>query len=170
MTPSRRAQPRVAVVGVRAVLQRGLALAGLWWVLAEGRTDDWGVALVSVLLALLASLWLSPPGPSRVPFSDLLRFAGFFLAQSVRSGAMVASLALRRRLDLAPTVLEFPVELPPGPARVLLIYTLSLLPGTLTVRLDDSLLRVHVLDTRLHVEVEIDAAQRHIGRLLRVAP
>lgn len=170
MTPSRRAQPRVAAVAVRAVLQRGLALAGLWWVLAEGRAHDWGVALVSVVLALLASLWLSPPGPSRVPFSALLRFAGFFLAQSVRSGALVASLALRRRIDLAPTVLEFPVELPPGPARVLLIYTLSLLPGTLTVRLDDSLLRVHVLDTRLHVEVEIDAARRHIARLLRVAP
>lgn len=169
MTLPRRAQPGVAAARARAALQRGLALAGLWWVLAEGRADGWGVALVSVVLALIASLWLSPPGQSRVAFSELLRFAGFFLVQSVRSGALVASLALRRRLDLAPTLLEFPVELPPGPARVLLIYTLSLLPGTLNVRLDDSLLRVHVLDSRLHVEAEINAAQRHIARLLRVA-
>ena len=153
----------------RAVLQRGLALAGLWWVLAEGRADSWGVGVVCVLLALIASLWLSPPGPGRVSFGALPRYAGFFLMQSASSGALVARLALRPRLDLAPTILEIPTGLPPGPARVLLICTLSLLPGTLAVRLEGDLLRVHVLDTRLHVEAEIDAAQRHIARLLRVA-
>ena len=153
----------------RAGLQRGFALAGLWWVLAEGRADSWGVGAVCVVLALIASLRLSPPGPSRVSLAGLLRFGGFFLVQSARSGALVAALALRPRLDLAPAMLEVRTRLPPGPARVLLIYTLSLLPGTLNVRLDDDLLRVHVLDTRLHVEAEIDAAQRHISQLLRVA-
>lgn len=154
----------------RAVLQRGLALAALWWVLAEGRADSWGVGIVSVVLALMASLWLSPPGAGRVSIGALLHFAGFFLLQSVRSGAIVAGMALRPRLDLAPTLLEIPVKLPPGPARVLLIYTLSLLPGTLNVRLDDDMLRLHVLDMRLPVEVEIEAAQQHISRLLRAAP
>ena len=156
-------------LNARVALPRGLALAGLWWVLAEGRADSWGIGVVCVVLALIASLWLSPPGPSRVSFGALVQFAGFFLVQSASSGALVARLAMRPRLDLAPTMLEIPTGLPPGPARVLLICTLSLLPGTLAVRLEGDLLRVHVLDTRLHVEAEIDAAQRHIARLLRVA-
>lgn len=161
----------MAAVGLsaRAVLQRGLALAGLWWALAEGRADSWGVGVVCVVLALITSLRLSPPRPTRMSFSALLRFAGFFLVQSARSGALVARLALRPRLDLAPTMLEIPTGLPPGPARVLLICTVTLLPGTLAVRLEGDLLRVHVLDNRLHVAAGIDATQRHIARLLRVA-
>lgn len=109
----------------RVILRRGLVFALIWWVLAEGRAGSWGVGLISVVLALSVSLWLSPPGQGRFSITGLLRFAGFFLIQSAKGGAQVAALALRPRLDLAPVLLEVPITLPPGPARVLLINTLN---------------------------------------------
>lgn len=152
---------------VRAILQRGAILSLLWWVLAQGRADSWGLGLISVALALIASLWLSPPSQDRFSITGLLRFAGFFLFQSAKAGVQVAIMALRPRLDLAPALLELPITLPAGPARVLLINTLSLLPGTLSVGLNQNLLRLHVLDARLPIEAEVRAAEALIARLLK---
>lgn len=151
----------------RAILRRGLFFALLWWVLAQGRTDSWGLGLISVALALGASLWLSPPGQGRFSITGLLRFSGFFLIKSVKGGIQVAIMALRPRLDLAPAMVELPITLPAGPARVLLINTLNLLPGTLSVGLDHDLLRLHVLDARLPIEAGVRAAEAHIARLFR---
>ena len=49
----------------RAVPGRGALFAALWWVLAGGCADSWGVGGVSVILALAASLVLLPPAKGR---------------------------------------------------------------------------------------------------------
>ncbi|MCK7498394.1 MAG: Na+/H+ antiporter subunit E [Comamonadaceae bacterium] len=77
----------------------------------------------------------------------------------------MAAMALRPRLDLRPTVIELPLGLPPGAARVLMTSVLGLMPGTVGVRLDGERLRVHVLDERLPVAAEAGALESHIARL-----
>ena len=149
----------------RAVLGRGALFAALWWVLAGGRADSWGVGGVSVILALAASLVLLPPAKGRFSPLGLAAFVGFFLVQSVKGGIQVAAMALRPRLDLAPVLLEVPITLPPGPARVLLINTLGLLPGTLSMRIEGDRLRLHVLDRRLPIVEELRAAEAAITRI-----
>lgn len=148
------------------ILRRGILLALLWWVLAEGRTDAWGVGAASVLLALLASLHLAPPGSIRLSLTGLLGFAGFFLMQSLRGGAQVALRALRPRMDLAPAMVELAVTLPAGLPRVLLVNTLNLLPGTVGVGLEGDRLRLHVLDARLPIAEEVRAVEARIARML----
>jgi multicomponent Na+:H+ antiporter subunit E len=150
----------------RAVAPRGLAFALIWWALAEGRSDSWGLGLVSVGLAVAASLILSPPGPGRISLSGLLGFAGFFVIQSVRGGVQVAARALGPRMDLAPALVELPLSLPPGPGRVWLVYTLNLLPGTVSVGIGHSILRLHVLDARLPVAEEVREVEARITRML----
>lgn len=157
--------PRAAWV---AAPVRGAAFAALWWVLSEGRADAWGVGAVSVLLATAASLRLAPPGALRVSFVGLLGFLGFFLVQSARGGLQVASRALGR-LDLAPALLDVPVTLPEGPARVLLVNTLNLLPGTVCVRLRGDRLCLHVLDRRLPIAEEVRETEARIARMLGAA-
>lgn len=155
---------------IGAFLARGLAFALLWWVLTEGRSDSWGVGLVSVALATFASLWLWPSsGAGRLSIVGLFGFASFFLIESVKGGVQVAAMALRPRLDLEPALVEVPLTLPPGSATVLLVNTLSLLPGTLSVRIEGNRLRMHVLDARLPVLDAVRAAEARIARLFRVA-
>ena len=151
-----------------ALLLRALIFALIWWALAEGRADGWGVGLVFVALAVAASLRVWPPGPHRLSPTGLLRYAGFFLIQSVRGGFQVAAMAMRPRLALAPALFEIPLRLPPGPAVVLLTGTLSLLPGTLSVRLSGTTLGLHALDGRLPIEHEVRAAEAHVAHLFGI--
>ena len=130
-----------------------------------GRADSWGVGGVSVILALAAGLILLPPAKGRFSPLSLAAFVGFFLVQSVKGGIQVAAMALRPRPDLAPAMLDLPIALPPGPARVMLVNTLSLLPGTLSVRIEGDRLRLHVLDRRLPIVEELRAVEAAIARI-----
>lgn len=161
MTRVVHAKQRIA----RAVLGRGVLFAGLWWVLAGGRADSWGVGGVSVILALAASLALLPPAKGRFSPLGLAAFVGFFLVQSVKGGIQVAAMALRPQLDLAPAMLDLPMALPPGLARVMLVNTLNLLPGTLSVCIEGDRLRLHVLDRRLPIVEELRAVEAAIARI-----
>lgn len=67
-----------------SIVTRATAFALVWWALAEGRVDSWGVGGVSVALAVAASLYLAPAAPGRPSPGGLLRFVGFFLVQSAR--------------------------------------------------------------------------------------
>lgn len=149
-----------------ALLIRGTVLALAWWVLAEGRADSWGVGAVSVAAALAASLYLVPPGSHRLSPAGLLGFAAFFLVQSFKGGLQVAVRAFSPRMDLAPALLEVPVTLPEGLPRVVLVNTLNLLPGTVSVRLDGDRLCLHVLDARWPVTEEVGETEAHIARML----
>lgn len=153
----------------RAALQRGLLFALLWWVLAEGRGDQWGLGLAGVALAVTASLLLWPPGQSRLSPVGLLAFAAFFLIQSVRGGVQVARIALHPRLTLAPALLQLPLTLPPGLARVVLVNTLNLLPGTLCLRIEQDTLHLHTLNEHWPVAQEVRTVESHIARMLEIA-
>ncbi len=150
-----------------ATLGRGLLLAALWWTLTDGRTYAWGVGAASVALALLASLHLLPPASKPLSLLGCLAFAGFFLRHSIQGGLQVAAQALRPRLDIEPALLDLPLTLAPGAARVLLLCTLSLLPGTLSVRVLGDTLRLHALDRRLAVREEMRAAEAAVARIWR---
>lgn len=154
---------------IGALFRRGLAFAALWWVLAEGRADTWGVGAAAIAAAAAASLLLLPPGRSRFSPAGAAAFAGFFLSRSLQGGLQVARQALRPRPDLAPALLELPLALPPGPATVLLAYTLNLLPGTLSVEIAHPTLRLHVLDARLDIAGEVREAESHIARMLGIS-
>jgi multicomponent Na+:H+ antiporter subunit E len=154
----------------RAFLLRGTAFALLWWALAEGRAEGWGVGAVSVVAALAASLYLAPPSRHRLSLAGLLGFAGFFLLQSCKGGLKVAMQAFRPRMDLAPALLLVPVTLPAGLPRVLLLNTLNLMPGTVSVDLDGDRLCLHVLDARRPIAEEVRETEARIARMLELGP
>lgn len=153
---------------IATVALRGAAFALVWWVLTEGRADSWGVGAASIGLALAASLKLAPP--TRLAFSPagIVRFAGFFLVESMRGGTQVALAALRPAMPLAPDLVPVRVRLPAGLPRVLLLNTLNLLPGTVSVTLDGDTLWLHVLDRSLPIAREVATVEAHIARALKL--
>ena len=150
----------------RSALRRAGIFALLWLVAAEGNLNAWPLAVAGVAGATAASLWLLP-AKTLPPISagGLLRFLAWFVRQSLAGGVQVAWLALQRRPDWQPALIEVPLTLPPGLPRLLFTAALSLMPGTLGVRLQGDTLLVHVLDRR---QALADDAARLANRVAAV--
>jgi multicomponent Na+:H+ antiporter subunit E len=145
------------------LLVRVLVLAALWWTLTGGAA--WGFGAPVIAAAVGVSLALQPARRVRLRPWGLLRFVGYFLMQSPRAGLDVARRAFAPGLPLAPALLDFRLRLPAGPARTLLVNTMSLLPGTLSAGIEGNRLRLHALDTRLPVEQELRAVEARIAAI-----
>lgn len=150
---------------IHSILLRGLGFVVLWWILAEGRGDGWLLGGVAVVAATWTSVKLLPPVQQPIRLAGLIGFFGFFLWNSLRGGIQVAGMALRGSAALQPQIIELPVTLPAGGARVLLVNALGLMPGTLSVDLIGTSLRLHVLDERLPVVAEMQALEASIAGL-----
>ena len=107
-----------------------------------------GVALLLLLpLAPVASVAVVRPGA-------LLRFAGYFVVDLVRSSWQVTRLVVRPPRPLRQAVLAVPVRGASDQLLTLLANAISLTPGTLTLQVDRprSTLYVHVIDVGGDVE------------------
>ena len=150
---------------IRSIFLRGLLFVVLWWILAEGRHDGWLLGGVAIAAATWTSIKLQPPGTQPMRLAGLVGFLSFFLWHSLRGGMQVAAMALRGRAALRPGIIELRVTLPPGGARILLVNALGLMPGTLGVDLDDTTLRLHVLDDSQPVVAETRALEASVAGL-----
>lgn len=144
--------------------------AAVWWILADGAPGSW---IVGLPVATLAAAWSvrrrfgiqGRPRPWR-----FVTFLPYFLVASVRGGLDVARLALGPRRRVQPKFVRLGLALPPGPARRTFINTLSLLPGTLSVRIDGDELLVHELLARGALDADLRAAERQVAPLFGASP
>lgn len=150
----------------QAILARTALFVALWWVLTDGSGRAWGIGAGTVALATALSLWLQPAaGGHHFSVARLPRFLAFFLLRSVKSGTQVAVMALRPRLDLQPAIVDMRLRLPLEAERILLANILNLLPGTLSVGLDEDVLHLHMLDQRMPIEQGVRNAEIEVARL-----
>lgn len=134
--------PRHTPVGL---LLRVASFVVAWWAFTEGSWKDWGVALPIILTAALLSLRILPLRAWRWNLRGLLHFILFFLKQSLFGGVDIALRALHPAMPIKPELRDFEIRLTGELPRVFLAWTVSLLPGTASVRLVDNQLTVHVL-------------------------
>lgn len=148
-----------------------LVLASLlWWLLAgvQGFSSPFGA--FAVLGAATVSLW-APPGRScRLRLSALPGFVLYFLWASVSGGVDVARRALSPALPIQPGFLVYASRLPRGAALTFFMAVISLLPGTLSVRQEGRLLRVHVLDNRQPIQDSLAHLEGRVDRLFIPVP
>ncbi len=156
MTPHNPVMRHLRIGWLRAVL-----FALLWWILTDGATGSWLVGVPVILFSTLVSVVFLPP------FSwsliGIARFVPFFLWHSLRGGVDVAQRALHPRLPISPGLFDYRFRLPPGPSRVFMANTVSLLPGTLSAGLDEDHLRVHVLDESGAFIEELKVLEMHVA-------
>jgi multicomponent Na+:H+ antiporter subunit E len=152
--------PRVRAYGFRL----GLLLI-LWWILS-GSNNAWWFGFPLAAAAAGFSLWLTPPARFALRMVRFPAFTAFFLWQSLLAGWDVARRTLHPRLPLHPEILHVALNLPPGAPTWWLMLTISLLPGTLSVRLHgERILEVHCLDSRLDVAGSVRDTELQIARL-----
>lgn len=155
---------------IRAILVRTALLATVWWAFTGGDPQAWSVGAPVIALALAVGLRLQGPRTSRLSLAGLPGFLLFFLSRSVKGSVQVAWMAIRPRMNLHPGLLDIALRLPGETERLFLAGMLNLLPGTLSVGLEDSHLHLHVLDRRQPVEDEVRRAEAHVARLFGVEP
>jgi multicomponent Na+:H+ antiporter subunit E len=150
---------------LRAFALRAILLAAVYWAFAEGVPGQPFFGAAAVLAAAAASVALLPRRSFHWSLSGLARFLPYFLWQSARGGADVAGRALAPSLPLATGCIDYGTSLSTTAARVFFANIISLLPGTLSVRLRDDRLRVHTLDTRAPVASRLRELEERVARL-----
>ena len=146
-----------------SLLSRGAWFALIWWILTDGAVSSWWIGVPTIVLAVAAGAVLLPP--LSFVWYEFLRFLPFFFWRSLLGGVDVAWRVFHPRLPIAPTLIDYPLRLPPGLPRVVMATVVSLLPGTLSAALHDQVLVVHVLDKRQENTAEIRAVEQGVARM-----
>ena len=146
-----------------ALLLRFALLCALWAVLANG--EGWAFGVPGALIAAWLSLRLAPASAWRLRLLAVPRFVGWFLLQSLRAGWDVAWRTLHPALPLDPGMVRHCPTLPAGAPTWWLMLVISLLPGTLSVRLEGDMLELHCLDAHGEISADVQRAEAEIARL-----
>lgn len=118
----------------------------LVWLALDGFDAAW-IGLAFAGLGALLGHWLAPGEPYPWRPLRLLAFMLYFLRASLQGGVDVAWRALHPRLPIDPGYLDYRCSLDAGLPRSAFVGVVCLLPGTLSVDLDDDgSLRVHALN------------------------
>jgi multicomponent Na+:H+ antiporter subunit E len=143
-------------------------LAGLWWLLTGGAAGSWLVGVPAVL----GAAWVLRRPDAHVPRLRLLalpRFVPWFLWASLKGGLDVAARVLRPRLAITPQLVAYPLTLADERPRVAFVALVSLLPGTLSARLDGDTLHVHTLVPLAGLADELADLEARVAGLMGVS-
>ncbi len=155
---------------LRALLFRLVLYTLLWWGLSEGRLPNILPALGFIVLTTGVSLYCIPPGKWRIRLTELPGFLLFFFVQTFLAGMDVARRAFHPQLPLAPDVVAYSLQLPRQSAKTFFVWTVSLLPGTASVSLEENQMMIHVLDKHQAHQEKLQSIEDRINRLFDSFP
>jgi multicomponent Na+:H+ antiporter subunit E len=147
---------------------RSALLAGLWWLIVQGRPDAWLVGIPAVALAVMASNQLNDHALQRLSLAGLFAFITLFLRESIRGGLDVTLRTLRPSMRIKPGFRRYRLHISDPSARVLLINCIGLLPGTLAADLDGDHAELHLLDSSDNPDPQLLRLEQAVARLFRL--
>ncbi|WP_189799543.1 Na+/H+ antiporter subunit E [Tateyamaria sp. syn59] len=163
------AQPRRTQL--RRIVFAVIVLAAMWWMLNPGDLFSWIIGGPTVALAVAAVLVLPASAPQHVSLSGLVRFAFYFLTQTVLGAIDVALRAFNPWHILQPVFVTRETSLPDGPPRWILCNALTLLPGSLTADIKGASLTIHLIDPDLEPDLpELENRIRDLFSLTTLDP
>lgn len=149
----------------RRLWPAAMLYALLWWVLSR----DAGAALffgaLAVAAAASASRRLGAREPGTLRWARVPRFAALFVWQSLRGGTDIALRVFSPDMRLRPGLVVVRLMLADQGMRALLALVVSLLPGTIAVRLEGAQLTLHALDRQLPLEAEVRRFEGELAAL-----
>lgn len=139
----------------------------LWLVISEFDGQLLLYGLLTAIVIALVSLRLLPPQNRTVSVIGVARFIPYFIWRSVLGGLDVAWRACHPRLPISPCMIEYRLSIRSEIEKTLLLLIVSLLPGTLSVRIQDEVLKVHCLDADVDHAIAIHDLERRIAMMFR---
>ncbi len=151
-----------------------VTLALIWLVIAGLDPSSWIIGLPTLVFATWSILTLTrdylPADRRGLRLRGLLRFAPFFVRESVRGGIDVAVRVMRPRLRIDPGFQYYDVRLADPIAQVVFLDSISLLPGTLSADFIDGRIKVHALDTSKDLAPSLQRLERLVAALFGEQP
>eukprot|EP01022_Parablepharisma_sp_SALTPOND_P004624 TRINITY_DN12064_c0_g2_i1.p12 TRINITY_DN12064_c0_g2~~TRINITY_DN12064_c0_g2_i1.p12 ORF type:complete len:116 (-),score=8.41 TRINITY_DN12064_c0_g2_i1:4821-5168(-) len=86
----------------------------------------------------------------------------FFIYNSTKGGVQVALFALKPKLCLSPFVYEHKLKTKSNFATSMLVDIYSLMPGTLSIGVEEGILYLHILDKKLFDAQFIDRVEEYV--------
>ncbi|RAL25297.1 cation transporter [Lujinxingia litoralis] len=144
---------------------RGAVFVALWGAWTGVAGGSWAFGVPAVIVATWISWRLRGEGQARLRPWEVMRFSVYFVSASVRGGLDVAWRAIAPGMPMQPGFVEYPLRMSvDSAAAVFFANIISLLPGTLSVRLGEHSVMVHAIDLRPPVEDELSALEVRVAR------
>lgn len=143
------------VAGFAALLVTWIAIAGLH---PAGIVFGAFAAFAAVAALVPLSRFMPRPRPY-----GLARFAVYFVTQSITGGVDVAMRAMSPRVRLDPGWVRYPMRLSSPALQAMFADCISLLPGTLSARIEGDAVDVHALDRTLDVLASLETLERRLA-------
>lgn len=150
------------------ILQRIFILSIVWWVISDRESASWIMGIPAIALAIFVAMVLPPPEQCKWRIRGALRFIPIFFVRSLRGGVDVAIRALHPRMPLYPGLVHYSLRLKHRSAQIFLVNTVSLMPGTLSVELEEDCLTLQALDIHSPIEKEIREMETLIAAIFGI--
>lgn len=149
-------------------LKRFVLFAAGWFALLGGLQmgDIWFVILFLAASSAI-SMYTVPPGQWVLRPLAVARFFPFFLLTALRGGWDVARRVFYRTVPIDPAFITVENDWDPRKT-LILVWIISLLPGTASTAIHENTIVVHVLDKKLPVDEEIKELKRRINDMFVV--
>ncbi len=161
---------RAGAAGIGNILTSLIFFSVVWFILTGEDQHSWFLGVPAILLAVLVSRALGGGKSRSVDLLGFMRFAPYFLGQSLMSGIDVLRRTFAPKPRINPGIIHYTTFLPQGKGRILLANTISLMPGTLSADLQEDLIIVHTLDVDLPVEDGIQQLEARIALFFSLSP
>ena len=161
-----------------AILKPLLFFASLWWLLSKGDVSSWVIGIIVVPFSAWLSIVLfkdtrlgrNRPAHLVNPMQSirvlrLFHFLPFFLLQSILGGWQTAKLAIRPSMPINPGFFRYDIRLQGSSARLFFMYLVSLLPGTVSAKLEEDELLIHALEISPQNSNDIKRCEQQVARL-----
>ncbi len=156
--------PAERIIGA---LTTGTVLVVLWAGFHWHDLASWTVGVPTALIGGALTLCLPASKSLRLSPLGALSFAMFAIVGILRGAVDVSRHSLSPK-TLRPSCIPWRTHLPEGRPRRLFAVAITLLPGTLTARIEGDLLTVHALDLSDAMHVELAALEAKIAKLYRL--
>ena len=154
-----------------------LTLLAFWQALS-GRIDPLFITLG--VLSATASTWLgmrtleSVLGPHddtpRINLWHLVSFVLWLLTRIPPAGLTIARVVIDPRRAPRPGMVRFHTSLPGPAARTILATSITIVPGTITVNVEDDEFTVHAFTPEAVIDLATAEVQARIARIFRATP
>lgn len=133
----------------------------IWMVLTDGNTASLWVGFPFIILSAIMSIIFSPP--LYWNFMALMKFIPFYMFHALMGGFDVMSRVFAPTLAINPGLIKHHLYIPKGIQQDMIVNVLNLLPGTLSVDIENDLLLIHVLDISKNIPKEVSLIEDYIN-------